>query len=283
MGLRIAGVQFRCTPEKALNLSKALELGDLAAERGAQIICFQELFQTHWFPFQTDSSARSLAEPVPGPTTDTLAQAARQWGAVVVAPLYERDTDGRGFNSAAVLDPTGRTVGKYRKVHVPHFPLWEERSYFEPGDLGFPVFETEFARIGVQISWDVFFPEGVRALTLGGAQILFAPTAAAFASQDRWETVLRAHAIMNGIYVLRVNRVGSETHQDFYGRSFCADPNGELLGAPTGLNDGVVLAEVDLEAMEAVRREWAYLKDRRPESYGPLVDNPQHNPTAFQS
>jgi N-carbamoylputrescine amidase len=282
VGLRIAGVQFHCTPEKSRNLSKALELGDLAAEEGARIICFQELFQTHWFPCQTDSESKELAEPIPGPTTDTLSEAARRWGAVVVAPLYERVDGGRGFNSAVVLDSQGEILGQYRKVHVPHFSLWEERSYFESGDLGFPVFETEFGRIGVQISWDVFFPEGMRALALAGAQVIFTPTAAAFASQVRWETVLKAHAITNGLYVLRVNRVGSETHQDFYGQSFCSDPNGELLGAPTGLHDGVVLAEVDLDAIEAIRQQWGYLKDRRPETYIPLVENakdPKGNPT----
>ncbi|MFQ5693196.1 MAG: nitrilase-related carbon-nitrogen hydrolase [Nitrospinota bacterium] len=272
MGFKIAGVQMRCTPDKERNLKKALELGDLAAEQGARLICFQELFHTHWFPRNTDPEARDLAEPIPGPTTETLAEAARRWDAAVVAPLYERDGEGRGFNAAAVLDARGELRGVYRKVHVPHVPLWEERSYFEPGDAGFPVFDVGVARVGVLICWDVFFPEGARALALGGAQIIVAPTAAAFASHLRWETVLRAHAITNGVYVLRVNRVGSEEEHDFYGSSFCVDPEGELACAPSGITDGVVVADVDLGRIDHARSEWTYLDDRRPETYGPLVD-----------
>lgn len=271
MPFKIAGVQMRCTPDKDRNLKKAMDLGDLAAEQNARIICFQELFHTHWFPRNHDSAAEELAEAIPGPATERLSEAARRWNAAVIAPLYERDEKGRGFNSAAVLDARGELRGVYRKVHVPHFPLWEERTYFEPGDRGFPVFDVGIARVGVLICWDVFFPEGARALALGGAQILFAPTAAAFATQQRWETVLRSHAITNGVYVLRVNRVGSEAEHDFYGSSFCVDPEGELVGEPSGMTDGVLLAEVELDRIEQARKEWTYLKDRRPETYGPLV------------
>ena len=177
MGFKIAGVQMRCTPDKDRNLKRAIELGDLAAEQDARVICFQELFHTHWFPRNTDPGAHDLAESIPGPSVNRLAAEARRWNAAVIAPIYERDGDGRGFNAAAVLDAQGDLKGVYRKVHVPHFDLWEERSYFEAGDAGFPVFDVGVARIGVQISWDVFFPEVSRALALNGAQIIVAPTA----------------------------------------------------------------------------------------------------------
>jgi N-carbamoylputrescine amidase len=268
---KIAGVQMRCTPDKKRNLKRAIELGDLAAEQDARIICFQELFNTHWFPRNMDETARELAEPIPGPTTDRMAEAAREWSASVIAPVFERDGKGRGFNSAVLLDAEGELKGVYRKIHVPHFPLWEERFYFEPGDGGFPVFNVGVARVGVQICWDVFFPEGARSLALAGAQIIIAPTAAAFASQQRWETVLRSHAITNGVYVLRVNRVGSEEEHDFYGSSFCVDPEGDLVGTPSGMTDGVLVAEVDLDKIDQARTDWTYLEDRRPEVYAPLV------------
>ncbi len=272
MGFKVAGVQMRCTPEKERNLKRAIELGDLAAQQDARIICFQELFNTPWFPRNTDPEAHALAETIPGPTVDRLSEAARTWNAAVIVPLYERDSEGKGYNSAAVLDAKGDLKGVYRKVHVPHFPLWEERSYFEPGDLGFPVFDVGVARVGVLICWDVFFPEGARALALAGAQIIAAPTAAAFATHQRWETVLRSHAITNGVYVLRVNRVGSEEEHDFYGSSLCVDPEGELVGAPSGMTDGVLLAEVDLDSIERARKEWSYLATRRPETYGSITD-----------
>ncbi len=271
MGFKIAGVQMRCTPDKDRNLKRAIELGDLAAEQDARVICFQELFHTHWFPRNTDPDAHDLAESIPGPSVDRLAVEARRWNAAVIAPIYERDGDGRGFNAAAVLDAQGDLKGVYRKVHVPHFDLWEERSYFEAGDSGFPVFDVGFARIGVQIGWDVFFPEVSRALALNGAQIIVTPTAAAFASHQRWETVLRAHAITNGVYILRVNRVGSEEAHDFYGSSFCVNPEGDLIGEPSGMTDGVLLAEIDLDEIDRVRSEWTYLDDRRPDAYGALV------------
>ena len=271
MGFKIAGIQMKCTPEKDRNLKRALELGNLAADQGARLICFQELFHTHWFPRSTDLDARDLAEPIPGPTVDRLALEALKWKAAVIAPIFERDEKGLGFNSAAVIDEKGELQGVYRKVHVPHFDLWEERSYFEPGDGGFPVFDLGFVRLGVLICWDVFFPEGARALALGGAQLIAAPTAAAFASHLRWETVLRSHAITNGVYVLRVNRVGSEEEQDFYGASFCADPEGDLVGEPSGMTDGVFLADIDPARVEQVRNEWTYISDRRPDAYGSIV------------
>jgi N-carbamoylputrescine amidase len=167
----------------------------------------------------------------------------------------------------SVLGPDGKLLGKYRKVHVPEIPLWEEKFYFRPGDLGFPVFESQGLRFGVQLCWDNLFPEGTRLLALGGAELVFAPNAAAFASTRKWETVLAANAIVNNIYVFRVNRVGREESQDFYGRSCCFDPEGDFLMPPSGLHDGVILAEIDPMAVRAVRAEWNFLRDRRPEAY----------------
>jgi N-carbamoylputrescine amidase len=169
-----------------------------------------------------------------------------------------------------IIDAGGAILGSYRKSHVPQIPLWEERFYFAPGNHGFPIFETRFGVIGVQICWDNFFPEGSRILALKGAQIIFSPTAAAFASQKRWETVITANAITNGVYIFRVNRVGKEEKQDFYGMSFCVSPEGELLGPPTGMKEGIALIDIDLKQIQKVRKEWPFSKDRRPEVYGEI-------------
>jgi len=164
-------------------------------------------------------------------------------------------------------------LGSYRKIHVPQIPLWEERYYFSSGNHGFPVFRTEFAPVGVQICWDNFFPEGSRILALKGAKILFSPTAAAFASQRKWETVISSNSVSNGVYIFRVNRVGSEAKQDFYGRSFCTSPEGELLDKPTGMKDSIVLVEIDLKNIDKTRKEWPFLKDRRPDSYKEILQD----------
>jgi N-carbamoylputrescine amidase len=187
---------------------------------------------------------------------------------VLVCPIFEAGDEQRFYNSAVVIDAGGAILGSYRKVHVPQIPLWEERYYFAPGNRGFPVFETKFAVIGVQICWDNFFPEGSRILALKGAQIIFCPTAAAFASQKKWETVITANAITNGVYNFRVNRVGREEKQDFYGMSFCVSPEGELLGPPAGMKEGIALIDIDLKQIQKVRKEWPFSKDRRPEAYG---------------
>ena len=271
MGIKIAGIQMTCREEKADNVQKATRMGQLAAEKGAQIICFQELCTTHWFPRDIDEGNFRLAEAVDGPTMAAMRTLARGKGVALVLPFFEQAGD-RYFNTAAVIDQRGEIVGLYRKVHVPQLPLWEERSYFSGGDQGFPVFDLGLAKIGVQICWDNFFPEGTRQLALQGAQIVFAPTAAAFASQQRWLKVIAGNAIANGIYICRVNRVGKEPKQDFYGMSFCISPEGELVDEPTGLQEGILLAEVALEEIARARREWPFLKDRRPETYALLAE-----------
>lgn len=269
--LKIAGIQLSCSPDKAKNLEKAKLLSVIAAERGAQIICFPELFTTHWFPMDINRENFHLAEEIPGPATEAMQQAALQTQSVMVLSLFEKDPRGLFFNTAVVIDADGEILGKYRKVHIPQLPLWEERAYFHPGDLGFPVLTTRYGRVGVQICWDNFFPEGCRILAIKGAQIIFAPTAAAFASQGKWEKVICANAATNGVYIFRVNRVGKEAKQEFYGKSFCATPEGELVDQPSGAQEGVVLASIDLSEIEKTRRVWTFLRDRRPEIYGELL------------
>lgn len=269
--LKIAGIQMHCSPDKKKNLEKAQQLALIAAEGGARIVCFQELFHTHWFPADINSIHFQLAESIPGPTTDVFSALALQNQIVIILPMFEKDAHGLYFNTAVIIDTGGQILGKYRKVHIPQIPLWEEKAYFQPGDLGFPVFSTPYARVGVQICWDNFFPEGARILALKGAQIIFSPTAAAFASQAKWEKVICANAAMSGVFIFRVNRVGQEIKQHFYGQSFCADPEGELVDLPSGRQEGVVMINLDLQEIERTRRVWTFLRDRRPETYGEIL------------
>ena len=277
--IKLAGIQISCCEEKERNIEKAVKFAQIAIEKGARIICFQELFTTHWFPREMNKRNFSLAEQVDDFTIMRMQKLAEAYEVVLVCPIFEIEKDSF-YNSAIVIDAGGEILGSYRKIHVPQIPLWEERYYFSPGNHGFPVFETKFAPIGIQICWDNFFPEGSRILALKGAKIIFSPTAAAFASQRRWETVISSNAIANGIYIFRVNRVGSEEKQDFYGRSFCISPEGELLDKPTGMKDSIALIEIDLKNIDKVRKEWPFLKDRKPEIYQEICSdkNPIQEP-----
>jgi N-carbamoylputrescine amidase len=239
--LKICGIQMACVEDKDRNLKKAAQLAQLASEKGAKIICFQELFSTHWFPRDIDRAHFGLAEPIDGQTVHMMQHIAKEKSVVLICPMFEEGIEGVYYNTAVIIDADGRVLGKYRKAHVPQIPLWEEKFYFTPGDTGFPVFSTRYAKIGVQICWDNFFPEGTRVLALKGAQIIFAPTAAAFASQQKWETV--------------------------YGTSFCVTPEGELTDNPSGMQEGIVFASIDLRDIGLARREWTFLRDRRPEVY----------------
>ncbi len=268
--VRLAGIQISCGEEKERNVEKAIKFSHIAIERGANIICFQELFTTHWFPKEMNKDHFSLAERIDGPSIMKMQQLAKDNGVALVCPIFERE-EGMFYNSAIIIDGGGEILGSYRKVHVPQIPLWEEKYYFSPGNLGFPVFRTKFAVIGIQICWDNFFPEGSRILALKGAEIIFSPTAAAFASQKRWETVISSNAITNGVYIYRVNRVGSEEKQDFYGMSFCISPEGELIDKPTGMKEGIALIDIDLKNIQKVRKEWPFFKDRRPEAYKEIL------------
>ncbi len=271
MQLKIAGIQMNSSADKKKNLERAQYLAKIAIDGGAQMVCFQTLFTTHWFPRDIQPENFQLAEEIPGPTTEAMQGLARQHGTVFILPIFERDSRDFFFNSAVVIDAGGEIAGKYRKIHIPQIPLWEERAYFQPGDLGFPVFETKYGRLGVQICWDNFFPEGSRILALKGAQIIFAPTAAALDSHRKWERVICANAAASGVYILRVNRVGKELKQNFYGKSFCATPEGDLLDEPSGAHEGVVMAAIDLMEIERTRRVWTFLRDRRPDLYREIL------------
>ena len=272
--VKLAGIQISSGEEKERNIEKAVQFAQVAVERGAQLICFPELFITHWFPMGMDERHFSLAEKADGPSIRRMQELAKTYDVALICPLFETEGTGSFYNSTVIIDAGGEILGSYRKIHIPRIPLWEEKYYFSPGNLGFPVFRTKFATIGIQICWDNFFPEGSRILALKGAEIIFSPTAAAFASQKRWETVISGNAISNGIYVLRVNRVGSEAKQDFYGKSFCMSPDGELMDKPAGMKEGIALIDVDLKAIDQVRREWPFFKDRRPEAYEEILKGP---------
>jgi N-carbamoylputrescine amidase len=263
----LAGIQTYCCEDKERNLEKAIKFSQIAIEKGANIICFQELFTTHWFPKEIKKCHFSYAEKNEGPSIMRIQKLSKENGIVFVCPIFETEGEKVFYNSAVIIDAGGEILGTYRKIHIPQIPLWEEKYYFSPGNFGFPVFRTKFATIGVQICWDNFFPEGARILALKGSQIIFSPTAAAFASQKKWETVISSNAISNGIYIFRVNRVGSEEKQDFYGRSFCVSPEGDFLVKPTGMKEGIVLIDIDLKNIDKVRKEWPFFKDRRPETY----------------
>lgn len=275
--MKVAGIQFSCSNEKDKNVEKACKMMDMAVEQGARVVCFQELFNLYWFPKSRDERAFELAETLNGPTVTLMRRKAKESDTVVVLPFFEKD-DTRYYNSCAIIDADGKKAGVYRKIHIPDIPLWEEKFYFSQGDFGFPVFSTRFGRIGVQLSWDNLFPEGSRILALRGADIVFAPTACAFKSQGIWQTVVTSNAITNGLFVMRVNRVGSEDKLDFYGKSFSADPEGELLGGPTGTGDAILLADVNVDRLAEIRREWPIMKERRPDLYREILGSSElHN------
>jgi beta-ureidopropionase len=268
--VRIAGIQFRCGKDAEANLRKATEMANLAVERGARLVAFPQMSVLPWFAFESNKENFRHAEPLDGPTVSAFRSFSKRHRAVTVCSVFERDGE-EYYNTAVVIEDDGRVLGRYRKVHIPQIPLWEERTYFKAGDQGFPVFQTSCARIGIQVCWDNFFPEGTRILALRGAQIVIAPTASAFASQKRWERMICANAIANNLFILRVNRVGKEERQQFYGRTFCASPFGELVGSRAGSEDAIVFADIDLNEVAETRKIWAFFKDRRPDLYGELL------------
>lgn len=266
--VKVAGVQSACGPERDQNVARAADLASLAAENGAKIVCFEQLFSTFWFPREKSPAFFDLAEEEDGPTLEALRPLARGKEITLICPLFERAGENEYYNTAFVIGPDGNIVGKYRKVHVPDLPLWKETFYFKPGNLGFPVFKSHGLTFGVQLCWDNFFPEGARRLALKGAELIFCPNAAAFASSPKWEVVITSNAIVNNIYLFRVNRVGREEKQDFYGRSFCVNPEGKMLLPPSGMSNSVIMADVDTDLIDEVRREWKFFRDRREDVYG---------------
>jgi N-carbamoylputrescine amidase len=278
-------VQMRCEPERAANLERTLSAIHRAARNGAQIICLQELFRSPYFCQRQDPSLFDLAETIPGPTTERLAQAARETGAVLAASLFERRTAGVYHNTAVVFDADGRMCGLYRKMHIPDDPLYFEKYYFTPGDTGFRVFDTRFGRVGVLVCWDQWFPEAARLTALQGAEVLLYPTAIGWhpsekeahgaAQREAWTLMQRSHAIANGVYVAAVNRVGHEGPADgglqFWGSSFVCDPFGVMLGQCSEEREEVLVVPCDRRRLEEVRRNWPFLRDRRIDAYGDLT------------
>ena len=283
---RVGLVQMACARDPNQNLAKAEWRIREAAGRGAQIVCLQELFRTEYFCREERAELFALAEPVPGPTTETLSRLAREVGAVIIAPVFERRGPGVYHNTAAVIDAGGELLGLYRKMHIPDDPLYYEKFYFAPGDLGVPHFDTRFARIAVQICWDQWYPEAARLAALSGASIVFYPTAIGWHSSekdehgpaqlDAWRTVQRGHAIANGLYVAAVNRVGSEgppqAAVEFWGHSFVADPFGNLAAKAPVDEEQTLIVECDPRLVEEARRQWPFLRDRRVDAYGPLLN-----------
>jgi N-carbamoylputrescine amidase len=279
-------VQMSCSPDPQKNLEKAVARVKEAAGRGAQVICLPELFRSQYFCQKEDPELFNLAENLPGPTTEALGAVARQHQVVVIAPVFERRAPGIYHNSAVVIDASGEVSGLYRKMHIPDDPLYYEKFYFTPGDLGFRAFDTRYGRIAVLICWDQWYPEGARLAALSGAVVLFYPTAigwhphekdASGAEQrDAWKTIQRAHAIANGTYVAAVNRVGHEAPAggpgiEFWGSSFIADPLGVELATGSTDKEEVLLASVDLARVEDVRRNWPFLRDRRVDAYAGIT------------
>lgn len=269
--MKIAGIQLIANKDKNKNLERAKHLISLAADRGAKIICLPELFNIQWFPKDINPENFKLAEDESGETITFIKDLAKEKKVVLICPIFEKDKEDY-FNTAFVIDEHGGIIGKYRKVHVPQIPLWEEKAYFKAGNLGFPVLVTKHARIGIQICWDNFFPEGARILALKGAEIIFAPTASAFVhSHAKWERAISANAHANGVFIFRANRIGKEERQEFYGKSFCTGPDGEFVVKPSGQAEGIIIADVNLKAIDMARRDWSFFKDRRPDQYGELV------------
>jgi N-carbamoylputrescine amidase len=282
--LTVGLVQMSMSADADANLHKAAARVKDAAAQGANVVCLPELYRSPYFCQKEDAKLFDLAEPVPGPSTETLSRVAREAGVVVVVPIFERRAPGLYHNSAAIIDANGEIKGLYRKMHIPDDPAFYEKFYFTPGDLGFRAFDTRAGRIGTLICWDQWYPEGARLTALQGALVLFYPTAIGWhphekaehgaPQRDAWRTIQRGHAIANGVYVAVVNRVGHEVPPEggpgleFWGSSFVADPFGVVVAEGSTDREEIVLAKVDTARLEDVRRNWPFLRDRRIDAYG---------------
>lgn len=290
---RVGLIQMAMSSNPDENLERALERIREAAALGAQVVCLPELFQTQYFCQREDSALFDLAEKIPGPVTERLASVARELGIVLIASLFEKRAAGVYHNTAALFDRDGALLGLYRKMHIPDDPLYYEKYYFTPGDLGFRAFDTAHGRLGTLICWDQWYPEGARLTALQGANVLFYPTAIGWhpsekeqfgvAQHDAWRTIQRAHAIANGVYVAVVNRVGHETGDvrgmraegkglEFWGGSFISDPFGRVIAEASEDREEILLGEINLGILEDTRRNWPFLRDRRIDSYAPITN-----------
>jgi len=282
---RLGLVQMRCAADPEHNFDTAVARIRDAATQRADVVCLPELFRTPYFCQSEDHACFDLAEPIPGPTTERLAAIAKDASVVIVASLFERRAPGLFHNTAVVIDSDGTLVGRYRKMHIPDDPLYYEKFYFTPGDLGFTAFDTKAGRIAPLVCWDQWYPEGARLAALAGADVLFYPTAIGWhpsektehgtAQLEAWQLMHRAHAIANGVWVAAVNRVGHEGAAtgglEFWGSSFVCDPFGVVLAAASPTDEALLIVECDRARQEEVRRNWPFLRDRRIDAYGPIT------------
>lgn len=260
---------------KQAMLGKHIPLIKEAGEKGVQILCFQEIFNTPYFCPGQDKAWYQSAETVPGPTTELMQQYAKQYNMVIIVPVYEKEQPGVLYNTAAVIDADGTYLGKYRKTHIPHTGGFWEKFFFKPGNLGYPVFETRYAKVGVYICYDRHFPDGARCLGLNGAEIVYNPSATTVGqSQYLWKLEQPAHAVANGYFMGCINRVGTEAPWNlgkFYGTSYFVNPLGQIVACASEDKDELLIADLDLDLIEEVRSKWQFFRDRRPETYGSIT------------
>ncbi len=271
-------IQMSCVKDKKTNIEKARVLVKEAAEKGARIICLQELFFWTYFPQQMDYKSFELAEPIPGPTINRMVDLAERHRVILIVPIFEKTDEGVFYNTAAVLDENGELLGKYRKNHIPEFIGYTEKFYFKPGNLGYPIFDTSLGKIGIAICYDQWFPEVTRILALNGAEIIFQPTAIGsdpaypdYSFRAKWELAIRSQALENGVFIGVANRMGAEKQMTFYGSSFFCNPEGDIIIQSKEKKDDIILANLDLDQIREWNVHFQRLRDRRPETYGNLV------------
>jgi N-carbamoylputrescine amidase len=283
--VKVGLVQMQCTSDTERNLARAMELTRDAAGQGAKIVCLPELFRSLYFCQSEDHTHFDLAEPIPGPSTEALCPLAKELGVVIVASLFEKRAEGLYHNTVAIIDNHGEFLGKYRKMHIPDDPLFYEKFYFTPGDLGFKSFATDYGKLGTLICWDQWYPEAARLTALRGAEVLLYPTAIGWhpsekaefgeAQHDSWELIQRSHAVANGCYVVAVNRIGHEGDPnggiEFWGQSFAADPSGQILVRGSVEREEVLIAEINRDQSDVSRTHWPFLRDRRIDAYQDLT------------
>jgi N-carbamoylputrescine amidase len=284
--VKLGLLQHACSADPRANLAKTLALTERAAKQGAQIICTQELFRSQYFCQCEDHEYFKLAEPIPGPSTAAFQKLAKKHGVVIIASLFEKRASGLYHNTAVIIDADGSLLGIYRKMHIPDDPLFYEKFYFTPGDLGFKAWQTKFGRIGVLICWDQWYPEGARLTAMQGAEILVYPTAIGWHPKEKaeygtnqhgaWELIQRSHAVANGCYVAAVNRIGLEQPiggdgLEFWGQSFVAGTSGQILAKASADKEEVMIVPIDLAKVDVTRTHWPFLRDRRIDAYGDIT------------
>jgi agmatine deiminase len=275
-------IQTTVSDDIADNMKKTIERIEEASRKGAQIVCLQELYRTKYFPQKKKQDVNKLAETIPGESTRAFSELAKKKKIVIIAPLFEKASNGKYYNSAAIIDANGKILGSYRKVHIPNDQFFHEKNYFEQGDQGYCVHKTQYARVGVLICYDQWFPEPARINALKGAEIIFYPTAIGWIKgytssdgdwHDAWKTVQRAHAIANGVHVAAVNRVGEEGQLKFWGGSFVCDSFGKVLGEASDTNEETLVVKVNLSKNKQIQEGWGFLRNRRPDTYNSLTED----------